>query len=115
MAKRVLVATYIEDDTFEVAVSSRSGPVIVGSFSNSAEGLAVFFEWVAPHIENQDVRWCATIPKGDGGAAYSWFYDNAPEMFLQNPARLKEYAARQRLPWRSAATLHQFNESKVWG
>jgi hypothetical protein len=114
MAKPVFVATYIEDNTFEVAVSSRFGPVIVERFSNTAEGIEAFAKWAEPHIKDQDVRWVATIPKGDGGIAYSWFYDNTGDIFLQNPTRLKEYAEREKLPWQSAETLHRFNVSKVW-
>lgn len=114
MTKPTWVAAYIDDDTFEVALTGRFGTPIVERFPNNVDGLSVFVDWAHPHVKDVNVRWCATVPKGDGGIAYDWFDKNTCELFLQNPARLKEYAERNGLPWQSAETLRRFNESKVW-
>jgi hypothetical protein len=113
MTQHVLVAVYIEDDKFEAALPSRFGPLIVESFPNTSEGMRQFADWAVPHLGTQNPKWCATVPKGDGGAMYSWLHDSSDDLFLQNPARLQEYAERNGLRWQSAETLHRFNMSKA--
>ena len=114
MPSEGLLAAFVDDDALEVALSVGDQSPSIRRFANDPEGIADFTEWALPLIGDGPLRVCATVPKGDGGYAYEWLYENIPELFLQNPTRLQEYAKEHSVPWQSAVTLHDFNKSKRW-
>jgi hypothetical protein len=108
------VALFIADAVVEVATDTES-VIHTTEIPNTDAGIDDLADWLREKLPSEsEPMWVATVPNGDGGPVYAWLSDAVPELFLQNPAPLKAFAAKTHADWQSARTLLEFQQKKVW-
>jgi hypothetical protein len=115
MQSAPVLAIFVEDSLCQASLTGPDGAAVTLEFPNTDAGLDQFLQWARSVIGGEvEPRWVVTLPHGDGGVVYRWLYDEIPDLFMQNPDRLKEYGAKVGIAWNTALALHDFNRSKQW-
>jgi hypothetical protein len=110
-----VLAVFVDDERFAVALDKMPDAIERTAFDNTSQGVEKLLAWIDETLDEEaEIDWIATVPQGEGGAVFKWLYEEVPELFLQNPGSLKEFARRNNLPWDQAETLLAFHRSKVW-
>jgi hypothetical protein len=108
------VALFIADETVEVATDPGS-VICTIEVANTEAGIDELADWLRNRLPgDSEPTWVATVPSGDGGPVYAWLAASIPDLFLQNPASLRAFAAKANANWQSARTLLSFQRSKAW-
>ena len=109
------LAIFVSDEAFSVALDKTSEEVDCETFQNTSAGVEELLAWLNGTLhQDEAIDWIATVPQGEGGPIFTWLYEEVPDLFLQNPTSLKNFAERTNLPWNEARTLLMFHRSKVW-
>lgn len=110
-----ILAVFVGGAACEAALTGPNGTAVTLEFPNTDAGIDQLLQWARTVIGGKrEIRWVTTVPVGDGGVVYEWLHEEIPEVFLQNPAALKEYASKAGVSWDTALALHDFNRAKQW-